>query len=138
MLPIATLIVNNFTALAVLAGGSFLGRVAHRCMIATHTGNLDRHHILCNRIFHGTVLLIISNVPRTFVDIFFTNSLLVRIVFSLSNLNHVDCRTTMSQSCPIIFNSLFVFALFKLLVGLINSLYCALISPHVSFTTEGT
>ena len=60
--------------------------------------------------------------PGAFISAFFTGSLLIEAIFSLDGLGLLGYTSTLQRDYPVVFATLYIFALMGLLVNLISDL----------------
>ena len=92
--------------------------------------------VLYGHIFRNAMLLIIAGFPAAFIGILFTGALLVEIVFSLDGLGLLGFESAIRRDYPVMFGTLYIFALLGLVVNLISDLTYAWIDPRIDFETR--
>ena len=79
------------------------------------------------------MLIIIAGFPATLISMLFTGSLLIEVIFSLDGLGLLGFEAIMTRDYPVVFASLYIFALLGLLLNLISDLTYHLIDPRIDF-----
>ena len=68
-----------------------------------------------------------------FINILFTSSLLIEVIFSLDGLGLLGFEAALGRDYPVVFGSLYIFTLIGLLLRLISDLTYVLIDPRIDF-----
>jgi microcin C transport system permease protein len=89
--------------------------------------------VLYGHVFRNAMLIVIAGFPAAFVHAFFAGSLLIETIFSLDGLGLLSYEATLNRDYPVVFASLYIFALMGLVVGLISDLIYAWIDPRIDF-----
>ena len=63
----------------------------------------------------------------------FTGSLLIEVVFSLNGLGLLGYEAIMTRDYPVIFGTLYIFALLGLLLKLVSDITYSLVDPRINF-----
>jgi len=79
------------------------------------------------------MLIVIAGFPEAFVDILFTSSLLIEVIFSLDGLGQLGFEAIIRRDYPVIFGSLFIFTLIGLVMKLVGDIMYMLIDPRIDF-----
>ena len=82
------------------------------------------------------MLIVISGFPAAFINIPFTSSLLIEVIFSLDGLG-LQFPVALGRDYPVVFGSLYIFTLIGLLLRLISDLTYVLIDPRIDFESRG-
>ena len=72
-----------------------------------------------------------------FINILFTSSLLIEVIFSLDGLGLLGFEAALGRDYPVVFGSLYIFTLIGLLLRLISDLTYVLIDPRIDFESRG-
>ena len=75
--------------------------------------------------------------PAAFINILFTSSLLIEVIFSLDGLGLLGFEAALGRDYPVVFGSLYIFTLIGLLLRLISDLTYVLIDPRIAFESRG-
>ena len=94
---------------------------------------LTERQVLYGHVFRNAMLIIIAGFPGAFISAFFTGSLLIEAIFSLDGLGLLGYTATLQRDYPVVFGTLYIFALMGLLVNLISDLTYTLIDPRIDF-----
>src|SRR6185503_3036534 len=77
-----------------------------------------------------------SDFPSAFVHAFFSGSLLIETIFSLDGLGLLGFESVLNRDYPVVFATLYIFALIGLIVNLISDLTYTWIDPRIDFETR--
>ena len=92
--------------------------------------------MLYGHVFRNAMLIVIAGFPSTFVHAFFTGSLLIETIFSLDGLGLLSFESVLNRDYPVVFATLYIFALVGLVVNLISDLTYTLVDPRIDFETR--
>ena len=84
------------------------------------------------------MLIVIAGFPSAFVAIFFTQSLLVEVIFSLDGMGLLSYEAIIKRDYPILFGTVFCFTLIGLVMHLVGDLVYVLVDPRIDFETRET
>ena len=79
------------------------------------------------------MLIVIAGMPAMLIKMLFTGSLLIEVIFSLNGLGLLGYEAIMTRDYPVIFGTLYIFALLGLLLKLISDLTYSLVDPRITF-----
>ena len=135
-LPIFSMVIGGFASLTMLTKNSFLEEINKQYATTAKAKGCSQSRVLYKHIFRNAMLVVIAGFPSALVAIFFTNSLLIEIIFSLDGLGLLGYEATIGRDYPIIFASLYMFTLLGLIIGLISDLTYHLIDPRINFSKQ--
>jgi microcin C transport system permease protein len=92
--------------------------------------------VLYGHVFRNAMLIVIAGFPGAFVHAFFTGSVLIETIFSLDGLGYLSFESIVNRDYPVVFASLYIFALLGLVVNLISDLTYTWIDPRIDFETR--
>ena len=133
VLPVSAILIGSITALTFLVKHSFLEEIPKPYVTCARAKGLTERSILYNHIFRNALLIVIAGIPAAVVDMFFTGSLLIEIIFSLDGLGLLGYEATLTHDYPIVFGSLYIFTLLSLMVNIITDLCYCLVDKRISF-----
>jgi microcin C transport system permease protein len=102
-LPLTAMILSQFATLTLLTKNSFLDEIRKQY------------------------------VPGAFIHAFFTGSLLIETIFSLDGLGLLSYEATLGRDYPVVFATLYIFALMGLVITLLTDLTYTYIDPRIDF-----
>ena len=79
------------------------------------------------------MMIVIAGFPSLLIKMLFTGALLIEVVFSLNGLGLLGYDAIMTRDYPVIFGTLYIFALIGLVLKLVSDLTYALVDPRVNF-----
>jgi len=136
-LPITASVIGSFATLTILTKNSFLDEIGKQYVITAKAKGLNDNQILYGHIFRNAMLIIIAGFPAAFIFIFFTQSFLIEVIFSLDGLGLLGFESILSRDYPVIFGTLFIFTLLSLILQLISDISYTLVDPRIDFETRG-
>ena len=92
--------------------------------------------MLYGHIFRNAMLIVIAGFPGAFVHAFFSGALLIETIFSLDGLGLLGFESVLNRDYPVVFATLYIFALIGLVVNLISDLTYTWIDPRIDFETR--
>ncbi|MFI3240993.1 MAG: microcin C ABC transporter permease YejB [Alphaproteobacteria bacterium] len=132
-LPVIAMTIGGFASLTMLTKNSFLDEINKPYVITAKAKGLSEKKVLYNHVFRNAMLIIISGMPAMFIKMLFTGSLLIEIIFSLNGLGLMGYNAILSRDYPVIFGTLYIFALLGLILKLISDITYNLIDPRIKF-----
>jgi microcin C transport system permease protein len=138
VLPITSIVIGGFATLTLLTKNSFLDEI-HKVYVATaRLKGLNDDEVLYGHIFRNALLIIIASIPGAIIEMFFTGSLLIEIIFSLDGLGLLSYEATIQRDYPVVFGTLYLFSLLGLLVNLISDITYRLVDPRIDFSRQSS
>lgn len=132
-LPVITMFVGGFASLTMLTKNSFIDEINKQYVLTARSKGLSENQVLYGHIFRNAMLIVIAGFPSLLIKMLFTGSLLVEIVFSLHGMGLLGYEAIMTRDYPVIFGTLYIFALLGLILKLISDLIYCVIDPRISF-----
>jgi microcin C transport system permease protein len=94
---------------------------------------LSERRVLYGHVFRNAMLIVIAGFPGAFIHAFFTGSLLIETIFSLDGLGLLSFEATVGRDYPVVFATLYIFALMGLVITLLTDLTYTFIDPRIDF-----
>ena len=135
-LPIAALTIGGFASLTMLTKNSFLEEINKQYVITARAKGLSKNRILYGHIFRNAMLLVLAGLPAAIIAILFTGALLIEIIFSLDGIGLLGFEAVINRDYPVMFGTLYVFALIGLVLNLIGDLTYHLVDPRIDFLSR--
>lgn len=135
-LPVIAMTIGGFASLTMLTKNSFLDEITKQYVITARAKGLDEKRILYGHVFRNAMLLIIAGFPAALVNMLFTGSMLIEVIFSLDGLGLLGFESVVNRDYPVIFGSLYIFTLIGLLLNLISDLTYTLVDPRIDFESR--
>src|SRR5712691_4036480 len=134
-LPLIAMSLGAFTTMTFLTRNSFLDEIRKQYVMTAQAKGLNQRQVLYGHVFRNAMLLIIAGFPGAFIHAFFSGSLLIETIFSLDGLGLLGFESVLNRDYPVVFATLYVFALLGLLVNLLSVLTYTLVDPRIDFET---
>ena len=121
-LPIVSLMLSSFATMTFLTKNSFLEEIKKQYVLTARAKGCTPRRILYGHIFRNAMLIVIAGFPGAFVHAFFAGALLIETIFSLDGLGLLGFESVLNRDYPVVFATLYIFALIGLVVGLLGVL----------------
>ena len=136
-LPVLAMVIGGFASLTMLTKNSFLDVINKQYVLTARAKGVSEQKVLYGHVFRNAMLIVISGFPAAFINILFTSSLLIEVIFSLDGLGLLGFEAALGRDYPVVFGSLYIFTLIGLLLRLISDLTYVLIDPRIDFESRG-
>ncbi len=136
VLPLTALALSAFTTTAFLTKNSFLDEIRKQYVMTARAKGLTERHVLYGHVFRNAILLIIAGFPGAFISAFFSGALLIETIFSLDGLGLLSFESIINRDYPVVFATLYIFALLGLLVNLLSDFIYTMVDPRIDFETR--
>ncbi len=135
-LPIVSMVLGAFATMTLLTKNSFLDEIRKQYVLTARAKGCTSRQVLYGHIFRNAMLIVIAGFPGAFVGAFFSGSLLIETIFSLDGLGLLGFESVLNRDYPVVFATLYIFALIGLLVNLLSDLTYTWIDPRIDFETR--
>jgi len=135
-LPLIAMSLGAFTTMTFLTRNSFLDEIRKQYVMTAQAKGLGRRQVLYGHVFRNAMLLIIAGFPGAFIHAFFSGSLLIETIFSLDGLGLLSFESVINRDYPVVFATLYIFALMGLLVNLVADFVYTLVDPRIDFESR--
>jgi microcin C transport system permease protein len=132
-LPVLASTIGAFATLTLLTKNSFLDEIKKQYVMTARAKGLTERKVLYGHVFRNAMLIVIAGFPAVFVSVFFGGSLIIETIFSLDGLGRLGFEAAVARDYPIVFGTLFIFALIGLVVGIISDICYVLVDPRIDF-----
>lgn len=136
-LPVLAMVIGGFASLTMLTKNSFLDEINKPYVLTARAKGLSEHQVLYRHVFRNAMLIVIAGFPTLLIKMLFTGSLLIEVVFSLNGLGLLGYEAIMSRDYPVIFGTLYIFALLGLVLKLLSDITYSLVDPRINFERRG-
>ena len=136
-LPVLTMVIGGFASLTMLTKNSFLDEINKPYVLTARAKGLSERQVLYRHVFRNAMLIVIAGFPTLLIKMLFTGSLLIEVVFSLNGLGLLGYEAIMSRDYPVIFGTLYIFALLGLVLKLLSDITYSLVDPRINFERRG-
>src|SRR6187431_2012603 len=135
-LPLVSMALGAFATMTLLTKNSFLDEIRKQYVMTARAKGCSERQVLYNHIFRNAMLIVIAGFPSAFIHAFFSGSLLIETIFSLDGLGLLGFESVLNRDYPVVFATLYIFALIGLVVNLISDLAYTWIDPRIDFETR--
>ncbi len=135
-LPVLALVIGGFATLTMLTKNSFLEEINKQYVITARAKGLSERRVLYGHVFRNGMLIVIAGFPSALIGILFTGVLLIEVIFSLDGLGLLGFEAVINRDYPIVFGTLYFFALLGLGMSLVRDLTYVLIDPRIDFESR--
>lgn len=135
-LPVTAMVVGGFASLTMLTKNSFLDEINKQYVLTAKAKGLSQNQILYGHVFRNAMLIVIAGFPTLLIKMLFTGSLLIEVIFSLNGLGLLGYEAIMTRDYPVIFGTMYIFALLGLLLKLASDITYCLIDPRINFESR--
>jgi microcin C transport system permease protein len=135
-LPITALVIGSFASLTMLTKNSFLEEINKQYVMTARSKGLTERRVLYGHVFRNAMLIVIAGFPGAFVSILFTGAVITEIIFSLDGLGLLGYEAVINRDYPVMFGTLFFFALLGLVMNLVGDITYHLIDPRIDFESR--
>lgn len=132
-LPVLAMVIGGFAALTMLTKNSFIDEINKQYVLTAKAKGLSQNQILYGHVFRNAMLIVIAGFPSLLIKMLFTGSLLIEVIFSLNGIGLLGYEAIMTRDYPVIFGTLYIFALLGLILKLISDITYSWVDPRINF-----
>ena len=132
-LPVVAMVIGGFASLTMLTKNSFLDEINKPYVLTARSKGLSENQVLYGHVFRNAMLIVIAGFPSLLIKMLFTGSLLIEVIFSLNGLGLLGYEAIMTRDYPVIFGTVYIFALLGLVLKLISDITYSLVDPRINF-----
>ncbi len=132
-LPVIATTISSFATLTLLTKNSFMDEIGKQYVMTARAKGLSEGRVLYGHVFRNAMLIVIAGFPGLFISVLFGSSLLIETIFSLDGLGRLGFEAAVQRDYPVVFATLYVFALVGLVVGIISDITYTLVDPRIDF-----
>ena len=136
VLPLTAMGLSAFATMTLLTKNSFLDEIRKQYVLTARAKGCTQRQVLYGHVFRNAMLIVIAGFPGAFVSAFFTGALLIESIFSLDGLGWLGFESVLNRDYPVVFATLYIFALLGLVVNLISDFTYTLVDPRIDFETR--
>jgi microcin C transport system permease protein len=137
-LPVLSMVIGGFAGLTLLTKNSFLDQISQQYVVTARAKGLSERRVLYGHVFRNAMLIVIAGFPGALIDILFTSSLLIEVIFSLDGLGLLGFEAAINRNYPVMFGTLYFFTLLGLLMKLVEDLTYVAVDPRIDFESRQT
>jgi microcin C transport system permease protein len=135
-LPLIAMSLGAFTTMTFLTRNAFLDEIRKQYVLTAQAKGLGQRQVLYGHVFRNAMLLIIAGFPGAFIHAFFSGALLIETIFSLDGLGLLSFESVINRDYPVVFATLYIFALLGLVVNLVSDFIYTLVDPRIDFESR--
>lgn len=135
-LPVTAMVVGGFASLTMLTKNSFLDEINKQYVLTARAKGLNEKQILYGHVFRNAMLIVIAGFPSLLIKMLFSGSLLIEVIFSLNGLGLLGYQSIMTRDYPVIFGTMYIFALLGLILKLVSDITYCIIDPRINFDSK--
>lgn len=132
-LPVLSMVIGGFASLTMLTKNSFLDEINKPYVLTARAKGLSENRVLYGHVFRNAMLIVIAGFPALLLKMLFTGSLLIEVIFSLNGLGLLGYEAIMTRDYPVVFGTLYIFALLGLVLKLISDIVYSVVDPRINF-----
>ena len=125
--------VGGLAGLCFLTKNAFLEELSKNYVRTARAKGLSNRQILYGHVFRNAMLIVIAGFPAMLVSMLFTGSVLIEVIFSLNGLGLLGFEAVQNRDYPVVFGTLYLFALLGLVLNLISDFVYTLVDPRIHF-----
>ncbi len=135
-LPVIAMSVGAFATSTFLTKNSFLDEIKKQYVQTARMKGLSERQVLYGHVFRNAMMIVVAGFPGAFISAFFTGALLIESIFSLDGFGLLSYESILNRDYPVVFATLYIFALLGLVVNLLSDLTYTWIDPRIDFETR--
>lgn len=132
-LPVIAMVIGGFASLTMLTKNSFIDEINKQYVLTAKAKGLSQNQVLYGHVFRNAMLIVIAGFPSMLIKMLFTGALLIEVIFSLNGIGLLGYEAIMSRDYPVIFGTMYIFALLGLILKLISDITYSLVDPRINF-----
>ena len=122
--------------MTLLTKNSFLDEIRKQYVLTAKAKGCNNRQVLYGHVFRNAMLIVIAGFPAPSCTPSFPSSLLIETIFSLDGLGLLGFESILNRDYPVVFATLYIFALIGLVVNLISDLIYTWVDPRIDFETR--
>lgn len=133
VLPVIAMTVGGLAGLTFLTKNAFLEEMGKQYVITAKAKGASTNRILYGHVFRNAMLIVIAGFPSMLIGMLFTGSVLIEVIFSLDGIGLLGFEAVQNRDYPVVFGTLYLFALMGLVLNLISDFVYTLVDPRIHF-----
>ena len=133
ILPVIAMSIGGIASLTFLTKNAFLDELGKAYCRTAKAKGLPRRRILYGHVFQNAMLIVIAGFPTLLISMLFTGSVLIEVIFSLDGLGLLGFEAVQNRDYPVIFGTLYLFALLGLVLNVVSDFVYTLVDPRIHF-----
>lgn len=132
-LPVLSISLGGVAGLCFLTRNSFLDELSKAYVLTAKAKGCSEKRYLYGHVFRNAMLLVLAGFPAMLIGMLFTGSMLIEVVFSLDGLGLLGYEALQNRDYPVVFGSLYLFALLGLVLNVLSDFIYTLVDPRIHF-----
>ena len=132
-LPVIAFSAGGLASLTFLTKNAFLDELGKAYCRTAKAKGLSKKRILYGHVFQNAMLIVIAGFPALLMSMLFTGSVLIEVIFSLDGLGLLGFEAVQNRDYPVVFGTLYLFALLGLILNVISDFVYTLVDPRIHF-----
>ena len=133
VLPISTIVLPRLLPLSQFIDTACRETYLQSFVFAAKAKGINGRQLFYHHIAPHLRLAILSTIPRTFLKLFFSSTLITEVLFSLDGLGYLTYRSALSQDYPVIFCLLCCCTILTALCYCLMDLLFYALDPRIHF-----
>ena len=133
VLPVLSLSLGGMATLTFLTRNSFLDEIHKNYCLTAKAKGASEKRILYKHVFRNAMLIVMAGFPVMLIGMLFTGSVLIEVIFSLDGLGLLGYEAIQTRDYPVVFGTLYLFALLGLVLNLLSDFIYTRIDPRINF-----
>jgi microcin C transport system permease protein len=132
-LPTAAQVLCGFAGLTLLTKNAVVEEIQKTYVTMGRALGLGQRTVLVRFVLRNALILVIAGLPSTLLNILFSGSFLIEMIFSIDGMGLLAYEAVSSRDYPVIFGSLYLFSLMALLTHVLSDWLYTRIDPRVNY-----
>ncbi|MDD3669220.1 MAG: microcin C ABC transporter permease YejB [Alphaproteobacteria bacterium] len=132
-LPVLSLTIGGLAGLTFLTKNAFLEELGKQYCRTARAKGCTQRQVLWGHVFRNAMLIVIAGFPSMLIGMLFTGSVLIEVIFSLDGLGLLGFEAVQNRDYPVVFGTLYLFALLGLALNLISDYIYTRVDPRIHF-----
>ncbi|MCX7124127.1 MAG: ABC transporter permease subunit [Gammaproteobacteria bacterium] len=132
-LPLLTIVLGGIGSFTFFVKSAFQAELKKPYIQAVYARGGTVYQALYGHALKHVMILVMSHFPQSFTRIFFMNTLVVEMIFSLNGLGFLIFQAILKRDYSVVFGTLFIFILIGLVVQLLVDIVMTFLDPRLHF-----
>ncbi len=132
-LPVLAMSAGGFASLSLLVRHSISEELGKLYVTALRARGMTERRIALRHLARRAALLLMANLPQTFVAVLFTAAPLIEIIFSLPGLGLLGYRAALDRDTPVLLGTIYLYTLIGLLAHVVGDFFLQMLDPRIDF-----
>ena len=139
VLPVMAQTLSGLAGLTWFVHNAFVEQANKPYVLGDKAIGFEKRTLIWSTLFPNALLSIWAHMPSSVMHFCFKGSLLTEVIFSIHGLGLLGFDAILRRDYPVIFGLIYVMALVRLLLNIINDVVLAWMDPRLHFgkTTSG-